>query len=256
MPQPIALGSHLLGGAYPLICAPIVASDAIAACEQARVLRTTVPGPDIVEIRVDALSADASRDLFSLLADLASILGQHLPLLITVRSAAEGGVQPLELDQRIELLRQAIHSGNAAAIDIELATPSDIRNELIAEARANDVHMIISAHDFNGTPDDTVLLSWLDQLIHAGGEAAKLAVTANTPNDALRLLHTTSMAAIHSPVPLITMAMGAAGTITRLAGPFFGSALSFASLGVLSAPGQLPLSLVRSYWHEAGVRKD
>ena len=44
---------------------------------------------------------------------------------------------------------------------------------------------------------------------------------------------------MHNPV--IAMAMGGVGVISRLAGEFFGSAVTFASEGQISAPGQIPV---------------
>ncbi|MBA3826096.1 MAG: type I 3-dehydroquinate dehydratase, partial [Ktedonobacterales bacterium] len=139
-------------------------------------------------------------------------------------------------------------------VDIEWATEAIARIDLLTQAEAASVDVIISAHDFAATPDDAALDRLLADLIAAGGDAAKLAVTAQTPDDALRLLRATARAAAAAPIPLITMAMGAAGSITRLAGPLFGSALTFAMVGPSSAPGQLPLTLVRDYWRASGLR--
>ena len=40
--------------------------------------------------------------------------------------------------------------------------------------------------------------------------------------------------------PLITMSMGALGTVSRLCGELTGSCLTFGSLSQASAPGQVP----------------
>ena len=48
------------------------------------------------------------------------------------------------------------------------------------------------------------------------------------------------MGRLYSDKPVITMAMGALGLISRLAGETFGSALTFGAGEKASAPGQIP----------------
>ncbi len=43
--------------------------------------------------------------------------------------------------------------------------------------------------------------------------------------------------------PLITMAMGGLGAVTRMSGEIFGSNLTFGTLGEASAPGQLEVQV-------------
>ena len=42
--------------------------------------------------------------------------------------------------------------------------------------------------------------------------------------------------------PFVTMSMGALGSLSRIAGSFSGSAITFGMAGKASAPGQLPAS--------------
>ena len=73
-----------------------------------------------------------------------------------------------------------------------------------------------------------------------GADIPKIATMANGAQDALKLLAATEeMSRIHSDKPLLTMAMGREGSITRLAGELFGSAITFCSLEAASAPGQV-----------------
>ena len=58
--------------------------------------------------------------------------------------------------------------------------------------------------------------------------------------DVLTLLSATeTMQRCHARRPLITMAMGRLGMVSRLAGEVFGSAVSFGAAGQASAPGQI-----------------
>ena len=52
---------------------------------------------------------------------------------------------------------------------------------------------------------------------------------------------TAKMRHYHSARPMLTMAMGRAGVLTRITGEGFGSDMTFASVGgKASAPGQIP----------------
>ncbi len=215
----------LLSPTSPLIAVPLVASDDAAALRQAVAIRAHDPAPDLVELRAD-----------------------------THRGAAESGAGDWDAAERRACMEAAVASGQIAWMDVELATEAATRMEIIAAARQHGVQAIISAHDFSGTPDAATLDALFAALVAAGSDAAKLAVTAQTPDDVLRLLAATARAAATTTTPLISMAMGQMGMITRLAGPLYGSSLTFATIGPASAPGQLPLSLVRDFWRHAGIR--
>lgn len=222
--------------------------------QQALALRLHAPAPDLAEWRVDAIRAMTPADLFNQLKQLHATLGPAIPLLFTNRRRDEGGGGNWREAERLASIAAAARSGLVALVDVELAVPAAARHHIHEVARQAGVGVVISAHDFTATPDDTTLTATLTALLQSGADVAKFAVTAQTPDDALRLLHVASQVAATAPVPLITIAMGAYGTITRLAGPFYGAALSFATIGPTSAPGQLSLTLLRDYWHAVGLR--
>jgi 3-dehydroquinate dehydratase I len=245
-----------LGGGAPLACVPIVAEDAAVMLAQAAAIRAHDPMPDLVELRADHLASLSPDDLMAALRQLRTALGAQMPILFTNRSRAEGGASRWPEAKRLASFDVAIDSGEVALIDIELAVPEAQRARIMARAAQQKVGVIASSHNFSSTPDDAGLAALFDTLVHSGANVAKLAVMAQSPDDALRLLRATTQWAGNSPIPLIAIAMGPAGTITRLAGPFFGSTLSYATIGPSSAPGQVPLTLLRDYWRVAGLRAD
>ena len=102
--------------------------------------------------------------------------------------------------------------------------------------------MIASHHDFDETPDRGVIRMLLEQIRESGADIVKLAVMPKSMQDVLDLLEETN--AFHEKYPdkaLITMSMGAQGAISRVAGEFFGSCVSFGAGEQASAPGQLPM---------------
>ena len=67
------------------------------------------------------------------------------------------------------------------------------------------------------------------------------------PADAARLLEATALAAERRPeTPLITMAMGPLGAVTRVCGAAFGVCASFGTAGAASAPGQPDAAALRA----------
>ena len=79
----------------------------------------------------------------------------------------------------------------------------------------------------------------------AGADLPKVAVMPQSRIDVLELLAATAeMADQHPETPVITMSMGALGAVSRLAGETFGSAMTFANPGQVSAPGQVSLNIV------------
>ena len=73
-----------------------------------------------------------------------------------------------------------------------------------------------------------------------GADIPKIAVMPRNRRDVLTLLEATEeMASIYADRPIITMSMSGIGSISRLCGEVFGSALTFGSAGQTSAPGQM-----------------
>lgn len=245
-------GPHL-GGVAPLCCVPLMAADAEELLWQAEAIAQHDLAPDLVEWRADALPQALLSEIPHLLPQVHAALG-GLPLLFTNRLRTEGGMDAWDEAARQASLQMASQSGAVRMIDLEAAMPAPERDRLLAVAHAAGVGVIISAHDFAATPDSMTLSLMFRKLLATDGDAVKYAVTAVKPHDALRLLRVTEQAAATAPVPLISLAMGSLGSITRLAGPLYGSSLSYATIAATSAPGQLPLALVREYWHATGVR--
>jgi 3-dehydroquinate dehydratase-1 len=80
-----------------------------------------------------------------------------------------------------------------------------------------------------------------------GGHISKIAVMPKNVQDILTLLDATiTMKNKDRDYPLITMAMGPLGLISRLSGELFGSACTFGAGRTASAPGQIPANDLRN----------
>ena len=240
---------HVTLGAGPTkIAAPLVATTADALLREADDL--VAAGVDIAEWRLDHLLAARGvvappPDLTELLAGLRAKLGD-VPLLATVRSSREGGEIALTGAQYAALLSALADAGDAraTAIDVELAREADSPG-LVAAVQQRGVVVVASAHDFAATPARAQMVDTLARMAATGADVVKLAVMPHDPTDVLELLAATYEANLRLDQPVVTMAMGRHGVVSRLAGAAFGSVLTFGAVAVSSAPGQVDVARLR-----------
>ncbi len=204
---------------------------------------------DLVEWRVDHYEEidDSNKKLFDVLENLRHILGDK-PLIFTYRSAGEGGAGRIErlIDERLcyaTTLKTAIDSGLIDIVDIELFQGDETVTQLVTYAHAHDVKVIVSNHDFVGTPNLEELVARLQKMQALGADILKIAVMPSDMKDVLTLLEVTVIMSEHyAECPIITIAMSECGAISRVTGEVFGSSITFGTLGKVSAPGQINAS--------------
>ncbi len=98
----------------------------------------------------------------------------------------------------------------------------------------------MSNHDFFKTPAKEEIVSRLTKMTELNADLPKIAVMPQSEADVLTLLCATNeMKQKYADQPIITMSMAGMGVISRLAGEFFGSVLTFGAAKKASAPGQI-----------------
>jgi 3-dehydroquinate dehydratase-1 len=200
---------------------------------------------DAIEFRMDL--ADGG------LSDLRSYDGT-LPLLVTDRVESEGGAAADSTD-RIDRLAAAVSEPAVAAVDVELAALRDgTARPVVERAEAAGVSVVVSAHDFEGTPDREHMRETLVAAA-ARGDVGKLAVTADGPGDVLDLLAVTHEATVTGR-RVATMAMGEAGRHSRAVAPLYGSRIGYAPVDPAdaTAPGQYDLGTLAELVARLGGR--
>lgn len=215
-----------------LLAVPIVAPDPDLA---GQVEAARQAGADLVELRVDLI-----RDI----AAVADLLQKPIPLpvIVTVRSADEGGAWEASDAQRVEVLQRLAGLG-PAYIDVEWSTWQrypDLRSSLIGVgASGARTRVIISHHHWHETPADLTTL--FDRLTATHADVIKAVFMTRDALDALRIL--VHLQRYRHARPLIALGMGPAGLPTRVLARKCGAFLTFATLaaGGESAPGQPPL---------------
>lgn len=162
------------------------------------------------------------------------------PYLFTFRSTSQGGHLTIPVEEYVALNKTIIEAEAVDLVDIETWIGDPAVLELVGCAKQHNVKTVISYHNFAGTPSAEWMVNLLTHMADLGADIPKIATMANSAQDALKLLAATEeMSRIHSDKPLLTMAMGREGSITRLVGELFGSAITFCSLEEASAPGQV-----------------
>jgi len=240
----VIVNGRIFGGPLPLICLPLVAKDRSALLLQAA--ESIRLNPDLLEWRIDAY--DQVQDISGCLTALDALKAamESMPLIFTCRSHTEGGFRILSQEVRLELITAAIGSGGVDIVDIEMGNAPSFVEAVRQAARTNGAKLILSYHNFETTPDEDFIHDQLVKARDMGADIAKLAVMPKDYADVLTLLGATLKARTRTVnIPIVTMAMGPEGGLTRVAGGLFGSDLTFAMGSEASAPGQIPIEALR-----------
>ena len=207
---------------------PEVSEDPLAA------LAAPPAGASLVEIRADMMSGLDLR---------AAVSACPLPVLVTLRSRAEGGRGPDDPADREPVLTAARDAG-AALVDLEHRRDGHLMNRLGLAPE----QVVLSWHDPEGTPAD--LDDIAAELLAGPTRLVKVVPTARCLADLERVL------ALHgrfnhrrsSRRRLVTFAMGPVGLPSRYLAPLLGPPISYAAWrdGAGAAPGQLGIERLQA----------
>jgi len=188
----------------------------------------------MAEIRIDLLGL--TKD------EVAAVFRSHPNLIATCRPDTMG------IEAQRELLLTAIESG-AAYVDVEVEAPSSFKKEMVELAHAKGCKVIVSYHNYSDTPDKETLQGMMVEMMDDGADILKLATMANSAADAARIL-----SLYENPIkPMVALAMGEAGKVTRVAIPLLGAPFTFAAPeGAATAPGQLTDSEMNTIYKAIG----
>jgi 3-dehydroquinate dehydratase/shikimate dehydrogenase len=176
--------------------------------------------------------------------DLARIIGESpCPLIITCRPPREGGKFVGSESDRLDVLWQAAELG-CSYVDVEW----DSIDKFPAYDRT-DTRVIVSRHWLDGMPED--LSVFYDDMC-GQTDVIKLVGLANHPVDMLPVFELLR----HARGPVIGLAMGEAGVLTRLLAPCFSHCLltyAAASATEATAPGQLSVQAMTQKYNLQSV---
>lgn len=199
-------------------------------------------GAGAAELRADLL-VDPAQVRAALTAVRAA---SSLPLLLTYRSATEGGKGAGHGQGYEDYLASLLQLRPAvAAVDIEMACLAS--KALVAEAKAGGYDVVGSCHDFTATPSAAQIAEKLAQITAAGADITKVAYMPRTAQDVAALRHAAhDFAGAYPHQPLIAISMGQLGAPSRTD---LVNCLTFATIadGAASAPGQATIAYVRAW---------
>ena len=177
-------------------------------------------GVDILEMRIDCYDKPLHK-VVHYLGEIRNKVSLHM--IGTVRETNENRLM------RPDIFRRIIPFVDC--IDIELG--SSISDEVLSVAKGKTV--IVSEHDFKKTPPKTGLEDIVNRALKQGADIVKIATMANSRNDVRRLLKFTE----ECEFPMVTIAMGSTGTVSRVIAPLFNSLFTYGYITKPVAPGQL-----------------
>lgn len=165
--------------------------------------------------------------------------------LATCRRTASGGRFAGGPEAERNILSGASQAG-CALVDLALESAEALGPQALVPLRETGATVILSWHDFAGTPD---LDGILERMQPFAPDLIKLVPTSNSLSDSLALLRFLERRSDAVP-STIAIAMGEAGVISRVLGTRAGSAFTFApaTLAEATAPGQLAAPVLRDLY--------
>ncbi len=194
----------------------------------------------IIEWCVDAFGEAAEltqEDFIALLCEIKN-LRKGRKLIVDCKAEAE-------LEARI--LQWSM--GIADMIDIDADNP--LVNKLVRRARRKGTKTIISHHDFEAMPTrDEIALEFI-KMEKTGGDILKIAAMANSEQDTYSLLEgAASYCQLKYHQPIVAIAMGEEGQVSRICAGDFGAVISYACGSTPTAPGQIDAKRLYEYMNK------
>ena len=231
----IEIKGVIIGEGKPKVCVPIVESHDEAILNKLKEFNELEV--DMIELRIDFYEnihqEEALRNLF---LNIAALQIQK-PVILTIRTAAEGGKVEIDPKDYFNVYKLAVEANAFDIYDVELALGTNMAIELRTLIHDAGKYMLMSSHNFDRTPEVDSLMQKFRSMDSLEADIMKVAVM---PEDLLNLLSFTVQAKHeYTQKPIVTMSMSSIGLTSRLVGEQFGSAITFATVGKASAPGQI-----------------
>lgn len=226
------------GEGLPKVCVPLTGQGIPALLSELQQV-SALPA-DLYEWRIDCFFGDPLPNLSSVTSGV-----KGKPVLCTLRTKSEGGQAQVSPEKYESCLTALLEAGGFAMVDVELTWGEERVSRLVKLAKSKNIGVVLSKHDFEKTPPKEEMVKTLVRMKELGADLPKYAVMPQTPGDVLKLLEAT-WEAYQNVGPVITMAMGELGKISRVSGGVFGSCLTFGAGQNASAPGQIDVENLRA----------
>lgn len=195
---------------------------------------------DIIEVR-----GDYFKDVNTLVRAISMIRDSiDKPILYTYRTEKDGGQGDLLGEDYLYHLATIQKSIPVDYIDVEILQQSD---PTIIEQLKRYSKVILSHHDFNGTPSDAVMTGIIDEMTAAKGDFYKIAYMPQTPEDVARVVAVLEQSKEKFGDVVTAISMGELGRKTRTS-VAYPSRFTYGTLNEPQAPGQVNVEKLREIY--------
>lgn len=219
------------------IAVPITGENIAEISKEVSSINNAIDKIDLIEWRIDYLKDFSLANLIECNRIVRQV---KIPLILTLRSVEEGG-NSIELDYH-DLLNRSIETLDFDILDVEIDKKVD---ELITKVHQNNRCVIASHHDLKNRLDERGIIEKFKLMNDHNADIAKVAIMPKDEKDVLALIQASLVANDELDIPIVSMAMGEKGMISRIMPSHFGSVCSFGSLDKSSAPGQIKVDDLR-----------
>lgn len=177
-----------------------------------------------------------------------------IPIIATFRRKPNGGEFRGSVQEQMEMVR-LILEGEPDYLDLEIETVEEHLNGDLRRLQGGSTRLIVSYHNFQETPED--LGKIYDRLCRVIPDVVKVATLAKCFSDNFKFKRLIAQSAADQR-PIIAVAMGELGGVTRLLAPSWGSLLTYASIekGKESAPGQFQAEELQELYSTDLIQSD
>lgn len=196
-------------------------------------LQSELKQTQLAELRLDRLELNTQQ--------LKVLLGLNSQIILSCHSEKRN--TPI-----LDLIKSALPY-KPAYLDIPIEN-AVCEQEIIAEARSFGVKIIISYHNFAMTPERPELVRIRNQALLYNPDIVKIACYVNKAMD-----NTILLSLLNKHGSIISVGMGALGTLTRVTAPLLGAPFTYAALNneLLSASGQLTRNELKAIYERVAI---
>lgn len=224
----------------PLVCISLMGKDKTEVLDTLHKMNTY--NYDVLEWRIDHLEDCSIENVLDVSNCIQQSDHKHI-LLYTFRSKNEGGEKAIAFEEYLTLNKALIENKCCDIVDVEVFMDDSITKSLCEVAHKKGMYVIGSYHDFHKTPGYDEILKCFLYMQECDVDLCKIALMPKDKEDVTTLMKATKeMYDMYANRPLVSISMSDLGKISRIAGEVFGSSMTFACIGKVSAPGQIEVN--------------
>ncbi|MBQ2083028.1 MAG: type I 3-dehydroquinate dehydratase [Lachnospiraceae bacterium] len=247
----VMLKNVAIGPGRPKVCVPVMKPDKEALISQIKKLAESKK-TDLIEWRADYYEGliDENRKLdeavlLETLKEVSDAAGKT-PVIFTYRTVEDGGLGDIDAMCYEKMLELVAASTYIDVIDVELMRGAELFLRAVRKIHSHHISVIGSTHDFEKTPSKDEMIGRLRAMQNMEADICKIAVMPKNKEEVFMLMDACmTMNERYAKQPIVAISMGREGAFSRLAGEFFGSAITFGSDDAASAPGQIDAGVLR-----------